>query len=215
VAAADLADRLEHLGVEFIGGTYATVRDGFVAPHTGDRLLEVDAVVALPLLRGPQLPGLPAEREYGFVPVDVHGRVKGLDDVYAAGDVTNFPLKQGGLATQQADAVARHLASRLGIEQAPQPFRPVLRGMLFTGGEAFYQIGTGEYAPPGSAPQALWWPPTKIFGRYLTPYIARRAGADALQPAPAGFTKLSVPVGHLRLPSEPYDPVGSGFATVA
>jgi sulfide:quinone oxidoreductase len=215
VAAADVADRLENLGVEFLGGTYASVHDGFVAPHTGDRLLEVDAVVALPLLRGQHLPGLPMEREYGFIPIDVHGRVKGVDDVYAAGDATNFPLKQGGLATQQADAVAHHLASRLSSEHAPKPFQPLLRGMLFTGGEAFYQVGTGDQAPPGAAAPALWWPPTKIVGRYLTPYIAQVAGVDADERAPAGFTKLSVPVGHFRLPSEPYDSVGPGVATVA
>jgi sulfide:quinone oxidoreductase len=215
VAAADIADRLERLGVEFLGGTYADVSGGIVALRNGDRVLQVDAVVALPLLRGPQLPGLPVESDYGFITVDVHGRVKGLDDVYAAGDATNFPIKQGGLATQQADAVAHHLASRLIVDQDPEPFRPLLRGMLFTGGESFFQVGTGEHAPAGSVGRPLWWPPTKIVGRYLTPYVARVAGASWEDTAPPGFTKLSVPVGQLRLPSEPYDPVGPGVATVA
>ena len=77
-------------------------------------MLEVDRVVALPLLHGPQLAGAPAESDYGFIPVDVHGRVKGLQNVYAAGDSTNFPIKQGGLATQQADAVASHLGLAAG-----------------------------------------------------------------------------------------------------
>ncbi len=45
-------------------------------------------------------------RRDGFIPVDEYGRVRGLDDVFAAGDITNFPVKQGGIATQQADAAA-------------------------------------------------------------------------------------------------------------
>ena len=39
-------------------------------------------------------------------------RVRGLDDVYAAGDITNFPVKQGGIATQLADAAAEAIAAR-------------------------------------------------------------------------------------------------------
>ena len=37
-----------------------------------------------------------------------------LEAVYAAGDATDFPIKQGGLATQQADAVAERIAARAG-----------------------------------------------------------------------------------------------------
>ena len=39
-------------------------------------------------------------------------------DVYAAGDATTFPLKQGGLATQQADAAAETIAAELGAAGA-------------------------------------------------------------------------------------------------
>ena len=35
-----------------------------------------------------------------------------LDDVYAAGDVTTFPVKQGGIATQIADAAAEAIAAQ-------------------------------------------------------------------------------------------------------
>jgi sulfide:quinone oxidoreductase len=59
--------------------------------------LIADRVVATPRLRGPRIDGLPQTID-GFVPTDVYGRVLGLEDVYAAGDVTNFPVKQGGLA---------------------------------------------------------------------------------------------------------------------
>jgi sulfide:quinone oxidoreductase len=44
-----------------------------------------------------------------------------------------FPIKQGGIATQQADAVAQAIAAKAGADLTPQPFRPVLRGLLLTG----------------------------------------------------------------------------------
>ena len=59
-------------------------------------------------------------------------RSAGCEAVYAAGDATDFPIKQGGLATQQADAVASAIAARPGAPVTPQPFEPVLRGMLLT-----------------------------------------------------------------------------------
>ena len=57
----------------------------------------------------------------------------GAGDVWAAGDAIAFPIKQGGLAAQQADAAAEAIAAEAGADIAPQPFRPVLRGVLLTG----------------------------------------------------------------------------------
>ena len=59
----------------------------------------------------------------GFIAVDEHGRVPGADGVYAAGDVTTFPLKQGGLATQQADAAAEAMLAALGPAHRAAPVR--------------------------------------------------------------------------------------------
>ena len=67
--------------------------------------------------------GLPGD-ERGFVPVDEHGRVPGLDGVWAAGDCVAYPIKQGGIAAQQADAAADSIAARAGAPVDPQPFRP-------------------------------------------------------------------------------------------
>jgi sulfide:quinone oxidoreductase len=153
-------------------------------------MVPTDRLVALPLMRGPRLDGVPSEPTFGFIPVDPHGRVDGLDGVYAAGDATNFPIKQGGLATQQADAVAEHVAARYGARLDPAPFRPVLRGMLFAGGPDRY-LRAGDDAV---AAQPLWWPPTKIAGRYLAPYVYEREPAAEPGPAPAGFVDLEVPL---------------------
>jgi sulfide:quinone oxidoreductase len=150
-----------------------------------------DRVVTLPQVVGPALEDLPADK-HGFIPVDAHGRVEGLSDVYAAGDVTSFPLKQGGLATQQADAVAETIAHEVGALARARPFRPVLRGLLITPGAPVYlrcepqrmprrsSVAIADRRPPRggitgpsvASDQALWWPPAKIAGRYLAPYLA-------------------------------------------
>ena len=82
--------------------------------------LEIDSVVALPRLRGPRIDGL-SQTIDGFVPIDSHGRVRGVDDVYAAGDITTFPIKQGGIATQLADAAAEAIASQPGADVRLHP----------------------------------------------------------------------------------------------
>jgi sulfide:quinone oxidoreductase len=156
----------------------------------GGGSIPADRVITLPVLEGPGLPGLPSDR-HGFIPVDSHGRVAGTADVYAVGDVTSFPLKQGGLAAQQGDAVAEVIAAEAGASVTPSPFSPVLRGLLMTGGAPLYLRSEPQRLPrtasvaiearsphrgggraPSAAGQALWWPPAKIAGRYLAPYLA-------------------------------------------
>ena len=43
----------------------------------------------------------------------------GVPDVFAAGDATAEPVKQGGLATQQADAAAEAIAAEAGAADRP------------------------------------------------------------------------------------------------
>ncbi|HXH96612.1 MAG TPA: hypothetical protein VNH40_05310, partial [Gaiellaceae bacterium] len=122
------------------------------------------------------LPGLPADGE-GFVPIDQHCRVEGLQGVYAVGDATTFPLKQGGLASQQADAAVEALAAELGLHESPEPFRPVLRGQLLTGGQPYYlraELAGGKVVDSQTAEAPLWWPPVKVAGRFLAPYLAAK-----------------------------------------
>jgi sulfide:quinone oxidoreductase len=127
----------------------------------------------VPRLEGPHLPGLPADAQ-GFLLTDNHGRVRGLRDVYAAGDVTAFPLKQGGIACQQADAAAAHIAAQAGAGNALEPFVPDLKGLLLTGQEArFMERG----ARP--APVRRFAGLTKIAGRELTAYLQRVSFAAA------------------------------------
>jgi sulfide:quinone oxidoreductase len=137
-----------------------------------------DLVVALPRLRGEPPDGIPRDAD-GFVPTDRHGRIAGLEDAYAAGDVTTFPVKQGGLAAQQAGAVAEVIAASAGAPVTPQPFRPILRGLLLTGAEPAYlrtDLSRGPRHTTIAQGEPIWWPPGKIVGRHLAPYLAERGG---------------------------------------
>jgi sulfide:quinone oxidoreductase len=167
----------------------AAVRAGALV-LAGGATIYVQRVITLPVLKGPRIPGVPHDQD-GFIPVDTAGRVPGLLGIYAAGDIAAFPLKQGGLAAQEADAVAQQIAADAGCAIAPKPFSPVLRGLLMTGGAPLYlrcephllsrtatvAIEARRSRPGGrrssaAAGQALWWPPAKIAGRYLAPYLA-------------------------------------------
>jgi sulfide:quinone oxidoreductase len=159
----------------------ADVTDDGVRLESGEEVA-ADTVISLPRFVGPGIEGLPSDAE-GFLPTDAHGYVMGADAVLAAGDATTFPVKQGGLATQQADAAAATIAHALGAAVEPRPFRPVLRGLLLTGGAPLYlRAELDSQGAPGRArhrrlagevsSRALWWPPGKVAGRYLAPYLS-------------------------------------------
>jgi sulfide:quinone oxidoreductase len=183
--SAMVAELLAQEGIEFVGGVDADVEQGAVLAR--GRRLEVDRAITLPVPVGPSIPGLP-EDGGGFIPVDEHCGVQGLDGVYAAGDVTSSPIKQGGLAAQQAVAAAEAIAARYGADIDPQPYRPLLRGMLLTAGRSRWLRGpvAGTPAPSEAAEHALWWPPTKIATEYLAPYLIGRGEADQLRARPQG-----------------------------
>lgn len=175
-----IRELLVERGIELVTSAYVAEFAAGALRLVPDGTIQTDRAVALPRLRGPRLDGLPQTLD-GFIPIDAHGRVRGLDDVYAAGDVTNFPVKQGGIAAQLADAAAQAIAAQLGADIRPEPFRPVLRGLLLTGGRPRYLrhelTGVGELDM--ASPEPLWWPPAKIVGRYLAPFLAGFAGFES------------------------------------
>ena len=137
------------------------------------RRLEVNRILALPRLRGRTPDGIPADPD-GFITVDAHGRVAGVPGVWAAGDGIDFPVKFGGLAAEQADAAAADIAADAGAVVERKPFRPVLRGRLLTGSGPRYMRydASGGDGEGEATTHTLWWPPGKINGRYLTPWLA-------------------------------------------
>ena len=185
-ASDAVAALLEERGIEFRGGSYPVSFEGGRLSLVPGGELEARHVVALPHLKGPALAGVPHDGD-GFIPTDVYGRVEALPDVYAAGDVTTFPVKQGGIAAQQAEAAAEAIAAAAGAEVTPVGFRPVLRGLLLTGAVPSFmraELGGGQGGTATLEHEALWWPPSKIAGRYLGSFLADRAGLE-LEPPPA------------------------------
>jgi sulfide:quinone oxidoreductase len=171
----------------FVGGELILGADGTVS---------ADAVIALPQLRGARIDGVPQTVE-GFIPVDSHALVIGLRDVYAAGDITSFPVKQGGIAAQQAEVAATSIASSAGADVEPRTFRPVLRGVLLTGDAPRYlrrEITGGFGETSAVATEPLWWPPAKIVGRHLAPFLGAFAGVEAppTDAAPSGSLEVEV-----------------------
>jgi sulfide:quinone oxidoreductase len=136
--------------------------------------LEADRIVSLPLLAGPRLAGLPADPQ-GFIRCDRRGRVDGVPDVYAAGDCATFPIKQGGLAAQEAVVAVCDIAARAGADVRPQELEPVLRAVLMTRlGPRFLRAELADVERTSTvASEPLWWPPSKIASRWLGPYLAR------------------------------------------
>jgi sulfide:quinone oxidoreductase len=167
-----LARLLHRAGVEVFTGVRAAavLEDQLVTADGG--LLAAGHVVTVAALEGPRFPGLGYDHS-GFLSTDRHGRVYGAADVFAAGDVTTGPIKQGGLAAQQADAAAATIAAEAGAPVEPAPATRVLRAELWTAEQPLYLRawpGTDRADQVSAAP--LWDPPGKLAGRFLAGFLA-------------------------------------------
>ncbi len=193
-ASTAVSRLLEERGVSLLTGrSPVSVEDGRLALAPNGSVA-ADRVIALPRLWGERITGLPAN-PHGFIPTDPHGRVKGVEDVFAAGDVTAFPIKQGGIAAQQALAAAQTIAAKAGAVLTPQPFRPILRGLLLTGAAPAYlraELAGGAGDTSAAETEALWWPPGKIVGHYLSPFLAEYAGIVITPPEGVDAVRVEV-----------------------
>jgi sulfide:quinone oxidoreductase len=186
---------LKGAGIILHAASYASIeRPGEITLAPGGRRLDVARIVALPTLVGRVTAGVPRD-DHGFVPVDDHGRVTGLDAVFAIGDGANFPVKQGGLATQQADVAAHVIAAAAGAAVESAPFRPVLRGVLLTGAKPRLLDDAGE----AGLDEHRWWPMSKVVGHYLAPFLAGEE-SPTLMPTPTDdeSMRLEVELSHDR-----------------
>ncbi len=170
-AGKRITELLDDVGIDLRCGLVPeSVGDGFLRFADGE-VIETSEVVALPKLRVPPIPGLPQGRN-GFIATDATMRVEGPSRVWAAGDATWFPIKQGGIAAQQADVAATAIAEVAGTPVQVPAFNPVVRGVLLTGDEPqYFNAKVGTDGKSSAAP--LWWPPAKVAGRWLAPYLAR------------------------------------------
>ncbi len=177
-----VAELLEQAHIKTIHSAYAEVpRAGEIVINPGERRLQVNRVVALPELYGPGVRGVPLS-EHGFYRVDVHGKLVDAEHIYAAGDATEFAVKFGGIAAQQADALAEAIAALAGAPVTPEPFHPVIHGILLTADKPRYltaRITGGQGFSSEISDTPTWSPPAKIAAKYLAPYLDRLDGADA------------------------------------
>jgi hypothetical protein len=122
-------------------------------------------------------------------------RVDGVDDVFAAGDSTWFPVNQGGIAAQQADTAARAIAADLDPSIEAMPFDPVLRAAILTGsGPRYLRAPIMRNGQAAASRSPLWWPPGKVAGRLLAPFLAARAERSNQLPPP--LEDLETPLEH-------------------
>jgi sulfide:quinone oxidoreductase len=174
VASGALAQRLERAHIKTINSAYVEVPSaGDVVVNPGDRHLHVKRVIALPELYGPAVRGIPVGA-HGFFRVDPFGQMRGVEAVYAAGDAIDFPIKQGGLGAQQADAAALSIAALAGAAVTPEPFNPVIHGMLLTDDEPLYltaKLTGGHGFSSEISDTPTWTPEHKIAAKYLAPYL--------------------------------------------
>jgi sulfide:quinone oxidoreductase len=187
-ASEQMGELLAERGIEIVtGASPVKFENGQLDVAPGDPI-EADAVISAPGFKGRSVQGLP-HNEDGFIPVDEHSLVRGLQNVFAVGDVTNFPVKQGGIATQQADAAAEVIAAQIGGQVEPQPFVPILRAVLFTGEDPKYlygKLGGGHGETSTFSDDPPWRDEGKIVGKYLAPFLASTsdAAARALRSSP-------------------------------
>jgi sulfide:quinone oxidoreductase len=182
-----VGELLAERGIEVIAGATPVRYEGGRLSVSPSATVDADAVLSLPRIQGRLIGGIPHDPE-GFVPVDGHGRVRGMPNVFAAGDVTSFPVKQGGIATQQADVVAEAIASELGCDVTADPLDPILRGVLWTGAKPLYLSGylAGGHGESSTATSEAPWggdEQGKLVGRYLTPFFADLLTRPSVPPA--------------------------------
>lgn len=159
-ASARVGSLLQERGIAVLLDDEAVeIEEGLVRTSRGASIPS-DATVAVPVIRPHAFSGVPTDAD-GFVVVDDRCRVAVDGDVFAAGDCTNQPLKQGSIAAQQADAAAAELAALVGAADPPAPLSPQIQALLFTGDESL-RLGAG-----GGAAE----PTEKITARHLTSYL--------------------------------------------
>lgn len=138
----------------------------------GGATIRADRAIALPVQRGPAVEGLPADA-LGFIPSGPDARVPGIDDVWAVGDGTTNPVKQGGVACRQADVAAAQIVAAASGGAAPQGDEdPAALSAWMWDGRRGRVLPSGAPGPAeGAADPTPAWPVAKVGGRFLAPFL--------------------------------------------
>jgi sulfide:quinone oxidoreductase len=166
-----VTQRLADAGVELVTNQdpVAYAEGSLVATPEGS--IPVDHALSMPVVEGPRIAGLPRDAD-GFLPVDGFGRVVGAERIWAAGEVTSFPVRQAGIAAQQALAVAASIAAEAGVAVESSPFRPSISGLLRS------PVAPRRGVPNGGGSAILWWPPEQLAGEHLSAHIGAKISME-------------------------------------
>jgi sulfide:quinone oxidoreductase len=173
--SAAVAGLLADAEIQMIPGACVESSSGKLIANPGEHELRFDRVVAVPRLAGPSTPGLASDAD-GFLPVTMYSEVSGVERVYAAGDATDFPVKFGGIAAQQADAAATSIASIAGALTEPRRFDGTVHGVLLSGrkqGSLYFtaRIEGGLAVGSRISETPTWSSEAKIAARYVGSYL--------------------------------------------
>jgi sulfide:quinone oxidoreductase len=107
-------------------------------------------------------------------------------------------VKFGGIATHQARRAATAIA-RLAGADARDPGEAVLAGRLLVGDRS-RRLTSREDVDR----RPLWWPPGKVVGEYLPPWLEAYGALPATRPAPGRGIPVRRPLSTLRGPEAQY-----------
>lgn len=125
----------EH-GIQLINGDSVASFDGRSFVSRSGENEDADFVISMPRLSGRAPEGVPVN-ENGFIVVDDHMRAleggEPVPGLFAIGDVTEFRVKQGGLASSQADVATATIAADRGERELPPAFDRIAEATLLGG----------------------------------------------------------------------------------
>ncbi len=173
--SAAVTEILQRAAIAIIAGAEVTESAGELILRPGGQSLRFDRVLALPRLRGPGIEGLPADAD-GFLPVTELGELVGMARVFAVGDATDFPVKYGAIAAEQADIVAAAIAAAAGARVTLPEFDGIVHGFLLLGRRqprlhfsARIEGGVARESRTSDTPTHA--PEAKVAAQYLGPYL--------------------------------------------
>jgi sulfide:quinone oxidoreductase len=147
-----------------------------LALQPSGEVLHPDRIISLPTITGPNVRGIPGFAQDRFLHVDEYCRVLNTGGrIFAAGDATDLPVKQGGVGAQQADVAAAGIAHLAGAGPAPERLRPRIDATLFASAKPLYLSadlidGRGWQATLHDEPP---WPAgEKIVAEELGPFLS-------------------------------------------
>ena len=209
-AADTVAGWLDDAGVRVWTGAFAeAVEDGrlWISLEGG---LPVDLAVALPRPVGPHIEGVPVRRPRLRAGRRLRpragraGRLCGGRHDHIAGS------SRAGSRPSRPTRPRRRSPPPRAPTSSSEAYRPVLRAMLLTSGSPHY-LRRAAHETGEAADEPPWWPPHKIAGRELAPYLAAHPELSKLKgPDPLSWVEQGL---QLAADGEP-EPLDVGLAGV-